>query len=217
MSKCKKCSVIIDAPTNICPLCQSEITMNKDATYPVVKTILNSNLVRKVVLFLVVVISIIALLLNYSITPEYHWSYFVALALASTYVIFREIMNGRKKILKLMFTLNFTVIILALLWDYFTGYRGWSLSYVLPSLCISYGIFLIFLRIVSYFAFRENSTYIYLNVLLEFVPLILYYYDVIAYKPLALISAILGVVNILILIIFDGSKFKTDLEKNFHI
>lgn len=217
MSKCKKCNIEIDVPSNICPLCKSEIDYNEEATYPIIKKGLGLQFVRRLVLFILLLIGISVVLINYLIVPKYSWSLFVVLALISTYVIFRSILDGRKKVLRLMFSLNFIVIILSLLWDYFTGAHMWSLNYVLPCLCISYGIFLIVLRFVSYFAFRENSTYIYLNILLEFVPLILLHYEIVRFKPLAVISAIFGLVNLLILIIFDGSKFKDDLIKNFHI
>jgi hypothetical protein len=216
--RCKKCDIDINTISNNCPLCGSSLIGEKErSVYPHIKSKLTSNFVRKLVLFIVLIISITVLIINVVLTPKIKWGSFVVAALISSYLIFRSIMNGRKKVLKLLFTLNFLIICLAIFWDYYTGYRGWSLNFVLPSLCISYGIFLIVLRFVSYFAFRENSYSVYLNVLLEFVPIILLYYGKITFKPLAIISLIFGIANLLILIIFDGSRFKDDLEKKLHI
>lgn len=218
MNKCKKCNVYVDAPGNICPLCKSVLEKdNTNSTYPVIKNKLSKDFVRKVLLFIVACISLVVLVLNQLLTPNIRWAGFVVAAMVSTYLVFRSIMTGRNNVLRLMFTLDFLVIILAIFWDYYTGYRGWSLNYVLPTLCISYGMFLIVLRIVSYFAFRENSTYIYINVFLEFLPLVLLYMGKVTFVPLAVISGILGIANLLILLVFDGSKFKSDLEKKLHI
>lgn len=215
---CKKCHIEVDAPSKTCPLCKSklegEITYT---TYPIIKRKLNSNFVRKLVLLISIIVAITVLIINKIVTPNISWASFVVAVIVSSYVVFWSIMDGRKKVLNLLFTLNFIALILAFFWDYYTGYHGWSLNFVLPSLCISYGIFLIVLRFVSYFAFKENSTYIYINVFLEFLPLILLYKEIVTFKPLAIISCILGLANLLILILFDGSRFKDDLEKKLHI
>ena len=217
MVKCKKCGVLIDSPGKICPLCKSTIEQEIDNSYPVITKKIKKSFVRKLVLFIVLVISLISILINYELTPKYRWSGFVVLGLASTYLVFRSIMDGRKSVLKLLFTLNFLIIILAIVWDYYTGYRGWSVNFVFPSMCISYGLFLIILRIVSYFAFKESSDYIYLNVLLELTPLLLLHFGIISFKPLALVSGIFGIINLFILIFFDWARLKSDLIKKLHI
>ena len=218
MIKCKKCNVLVDVYGDVCPLCNSKLDMfNEDSIYPFVKTKLSSDFVRRLILLIVLVCSCFSIVINYLLTPTIRWAGFVVAVLMSSYLVFRKIMNGRKKVLKLLFSLNFLAIILAMFWDYYTGYHGWSINYVLPSLCIFYGVFLLILRFVSYFAFRENSSSIYLNVLLEFLPLILLRVDIITFKPLAIISGLLGILNLLILIVFDGSKFKDDLAKKLHI
>lgn len=217
MTKCKKCDIELDTLGSSCPLCGTKITKNADSTYPEIKSKLTSSFVKKLLRFIVIFVSLAVLLINKMLTPNIKWSGFVIAGLISMYIIFRGIMRGRKRMLTMAFYMCFLIILITIFWDYYIGYRGWSLNYVLPSICISYGIFLIVLRFVSYFAFRENSNYIYLNVLLEFVPLVLYYTGYVTFKPLSLISAILGIVNLLILVLFDTTKFKNDLEKNLHI
>lgn len=217
MTKCKKCNVFVDTPNDFCPLCDSKIDACQNSTYPVIEHKSTWNFVKRLLLFIVVSTSIIVLLLNYTLTPNIRWAPFVVAGILSMCLVFLRIIRGRKRVLGLMFSLCFLIITLTIFWDYFVGYRGWSVNYVFPSICICYGIFLIILRIVSYFAFRANSTYIYLNILLEFVPLILFYKELVTFKPLAIISAVLGIVNLLILLVFDTSRLKEDLAKNLHI
>lgn len=216
--KCNKCNVLVDAPINICPLCNSEIKYKKslDSSYPVLSTKANQKLIRKIIFFIACLICVTILCINYFLTPHIKWSVFVVLQIFLSYFVFYNIFNGRKKILKLLFTLNFIVCAIALFWDFYSGFMGWSINYVLPALCISYGIFMLVLRFVNYFAFRENSSYIYLNICLGFVPFGLVLLEKANENLLTYLSFLLAILNLLILIVFDGSTFKEDIAKKIH-
>ncbi len=217
MIKCDKCNVLVDTPGEHCPLCGSKILKNNDSTYPIIKNSNTWKFVKRLLFFIVASISILIIFLNYTLTPNIKWGVFTSLGLISMYIIFLGIINGRKRVLSMMFYLCFLILLITISWDYLIGYKGWSLNYVLPSLSICYGIFLIILHFVSYLAFTSNSTYIYLHVLLEFVPLILYYTGFVTFKPLAIISAAFGLVNLSILVLFDTTDLKNDLAKKLHI
>lgn len=219
MKKCTKCNVNLDIISNKCPLCNSEIKNVKDfeSSYPKIKNMVSKSLFRKVLFFLTCIISIVVLILNYFLTPSVKWSFFVVLQIYASYYIFYNILSGRKKVIKLLFVLNLFVSGLSVFWDIYTGFYGWSVNYVIPSLCITYGIFMLILRLVNYYAFRENSSYIYLNICLEFVPLIMVFFDKANLNILVYLSSFFGLLHLLILLIFDGSSFKDDIVKKLHI
>ena len=217
MAKCSKCKIELNTVSDICPLCNSEIKNKEESIYPVIKNNLTKIILMKKIFFINCLICIIILLINYFCTPNIKWSIFVVIQLIGMYFVFCKVLNGRNKILRLLFMLNFIICIISIFWDYYVGFSGWSINYVLPSLCICYGVFMIVLRFVKYFAFRENTSYIYLNVCIEFIPIILVMLDKIRFPLLAIISCVMGVLNILILLIFDGSNFKEDIRKKLHI
>ena len=217
MVKCNKCNVELDTIADICPLCNSEVKNKKNTTYPVIKNNLTKSLLMKKIFFINCINCIIILLINYFCTPNVKWSIFVVIQLILTYFIFCKVLSGRNKILRLLFMLNFIISVISIFWDYYVGFSGFSINYVLPSLCISYGIFMIILRFVKYFAFQENTSYIYLNVCIAFVPLILVKLGKITFPLLAVISSVMGVINILVLIIFDWTNFKEDIRKKLHM
>ena len=218
MKQCKKCNISLDINANNCPLCNSVINYNKNfkGSYPIINNIINKHLFRRIIFFMACIISLTVLFLNYILTPDIKWSLFVVLQIFLSYYVFYNILNGRKKVIKLLLILNIIVCILSVFWDFYTGFHSWSTNYVLPSLCISYGVFMLILRFVDYFAFRENSSYIYLNICLEFAPLILVYLNYAKLNVLVQLSSIFGILNLLILIIFDGSDFKEDIFKKMH-
>lgn len=215
--ECLKCGVKVDTTGDICPLCHSHLEKNDGASYPLIKHRLTGSVVKKILLFFTILVSILAVFINTVTTPSINWASFIVAGAISMYIISVGIMKGHRKVLSMMFYMCFLLLAIAILWDKVLGFTGWSINYVLPSLAIGYGVFLLILRFISYFAFRENSGYIYLHVLLEFLPLILYYREVVTFKPLAIISAVFGLVNFLVLILFDTSKLKEDMMKKLHI
>ena len=73
------------------------------------------------------------------------------------------------------------------------------------------------LRFINYFAFRQNSSYIYFNTCLGFVPIVLLYFDIVKLDILADLSALIAFINLIILIIFDWSDLKEFISKKFHL
>lgn len=217
MVKCNKCNVEVDTVSDVCPLCNSEIKNKDESTYPVIKNNLTKALFMKKIFFIHCIICIIIVLINYFCTPNVKWSIFVVIQIIVAYFIFLRIFKGRHRIIRLLFILNFITCITSIFWDYYVGFSGWSINYVLPSLCISYGIFMIVLRFLRYFAFKENTSYIYLNVCIAFIPFILYKVGKITFPLLAIISLVMGVINILILVIFGWTNFKEDIRKKLHM
>ncbi len=219
MKHCSKCNVDLDIISNKCPLCNSEIDNVKEATssYPTINMVVSKSLFRKILFFIACVISVAVLILNYALTPNIKWSLFVILQVLASFYVFYNILSGRRKVIKLLLTLNILVSILSIFWDIYTGFHGWSVNYVIPALCISYGVFMLILRLVRYYAFKENSSYIYLNICLEFLPIILVYTGYATPNVLIYLSMIFGIINLLMLLAFDGSTFKDDIVKKLHI
>lgn len=219
MKHCSKCNVNLDITSNKCPLCNSEIDNVKESTssYPTINMVVSKSLFRKILLFIACVISVAVLILNYALTPNIKWSLFVILQVVASFYVFYNILSGRRKVIKLLLALNILVSILSIFWDIYTGFHGWSVNYVIPALCISYGVFMLILRLVRYYVFKENSSYIYLNICLEFLPIILVYIGYATPNVLIFLSMIFGIINLLMLLAFDGSTFKDDIVKKLHI
>lgn len=219
MSKCLKCDVEVNSVTNRCPLCNSELKKWKeeDSLYPNRVSAIQRLFIKKIILLVALICCVAVGLLNFFLTPDMKWSVFVIIQILLTCKILSKIIAGRNRVLKSIFVVNFLVCGLSVFWDIYIGFNGWSLDYVLPSLCITYGIFALILRIVNYFAFRENSSYIYFNVALGFVPLILLDLGYIKLDILAYLSGLSALLNLIILIIFDWSDLKNYIVKKLHI
>lgn len=217
MKKCNKCKIKISTTSTTCPLCKSQITGKAISEFPKIKNIITNNLLRKILLLIVCIISISVAIINYILTPNIKWSLFVIIQLLFGFYIFYNILSGKRKTIKVLLFSSIFISLISIFWDIYTNLHGWSFNYVIPAICITYGLFLIILRIVNFLAFTKNTSYIYLNILLEFIPLILCYFKFANQNILIYLSAFFGFSNLLLLIIFDWAILKNDLIKKMHI
>ena len=142
--KCEKCNIELDIISNKCPLCKSVVCEDKnpEGSYPILKPVVSNKLYKKLLFFIACFISVAVVFLNVALTPGIRWSFFVILQLIISYWIFSRILSGRVKVIKLFLILNILVCALSIFWDSYTGFKGWSTNYVIPALCISYGVFI---------------------------------------------------------------------------
>ncbi|MEA4893112.1 MAG: DUF6320 domain-containing protein [Peptococcaceae bacterium] len=78
----------------------------------------------------------ICVVINYALPSRGWWSLFVIAGTASFWLTFAIAMYKRHNIPKNLVWQTALISLLALGWDIFTGFRGWSVDYVIPVLCI---------------------------------------------------------------------------------
>ena len=150
MKKCFKCNVNINSNTDDCPLCKTPLSSKEKGNdvFPIIITkYKNHYMIYKILLTLSIIGTVSTMTINYLVNRKLTWSYFVIGGILSFWVTFVAGMKRRHYILRFLFT-EFNIIqIASLIWDYMTGWHGWSITYVLPLTCISYIITIFVLRI----------------------------------------------------------------------
>ena len=84
------------------------------------------------------------------------------------YSVIRRRNNIPKNIIWLVFWLS----LIAVLWDLFTGRRGWSIDYVIPAICVLAMIAMAAIAIVLRLRIEEYMIYVLLDGLFGIVPLL---------------------------------------------
>ena len=82
--------------------------------------------------FLCIVAAVASAVLDYLITGDLNWFWFVAAGTVCTWLLVAVAYSKRRNILKNEMWQLLLVTILAVLWDHYTGWIGWSLDFVLP-------------------------------------------------------------------------------------
>lgn len=220
MKKCYKCNVLINSVNSTCPLCQSSIDSNEktETIFPIIPNIyIKHNLIFKLSIFLSIFGCILCTMINYLINKEIGWSLFVIAGIISFWITFVTGIKRRHNFMRLLFAETIIVLISSILWDYFTGWYFWSITYVLPFLCIAYITILFVLRIFIKNIFKDYIIYFYVNSLIGLIPLYFILKDKLVIEWPSILCIIFSIFSILILAIFNHRQMKNEFQRRFHI
>jgi len=220
MKKCYKCNVMINSSVGNCPLCNCGIEHDDidENIFPLIRAKNEKhNLFFKILLFLSVLGCAICTVVNYIVSKEIGWAWFVIAGIVSFWVTFITGIRTRKHMMSLLFSEVMLILIASLLWDYFTGWHFWSVTYVLPFLSISYITILFFLRIFLKNIFRDYVIYIYINSLIGLTPLYFILRDLLSVRWPSIICIVFSICSILLLAVFNHRQMVNELERRFHI
>jgi len=219
MKKCYKCNININSVNLKCPLCQSTIEEEVcDIVFPIIPNMYKKhNLIFKLLLFLSVFGCILCTIINYLISKKISWAIFVIAGIISFWITFITGMKRRNNFMKFLFAEVIIILLSSSIWDYFTGWHAWSITYVLPFLCISYITTLFILRIFIKNIFENYIIYIYINLLIGLIPLYFIFKDKLNNEIPSIICVIFSIFSLLILGIFNHKQMKNELERRLHI
>jgi len=219
MSKCLKCNVSLHINNDRCPLCHSKIVNpKKDSIFPEVKPKYKLHqLLLKIFLFTSLCGIVFSLMINKIVNKKLSWSIFVILGICTLWFTIITGIKKRHNLMKLLFAEILIMIIFAFLWDKSTGYHKWSLTFVLPFLCIAYIITFLILRIFTNKIKKEHILYTYLNALIGLFPL----YSILKKNltPLwpSYLSIFTSIFALIFLFIFNHRTLESEIERRLHI
>ncbi len=219
MRKCLKCNVSIASNTNICPLCKTPIEDGPcNDVFPLIE---NNYKHHSLLLNILKVCSIIAIILclfiNYTISNTISWGWFVIAGIFSFWLTLATALRGRKYFIKMLFAEMILIIVVSIVWDYFTGFNFWSINYCLPFLCSIYMICILLMRLFRQNLAKDFIFYATINSMIGLVPGILLIFDKVTVIWPSYISVIISVVILVFLAVFNKRQLKNELERRFHI
>lgn len=220
MKKCYKCNVDINSSVPKCPLCKNNIDADEidESVFPLIPNIYKKNrLILKCFVFASIMGCFLSMMINYLISDKISWSWFVVSGIISFWITFIIGIKQRNNFMTLLFGEILIVMISAVIWDYFTGWYFWSITFVLPFLCIAYMTTLFFLRIFIKNIFKDYIIYIYINLIIGLIPLYFIIKDSLYIRWPSIICVIFSIFSILALSIFNHKQMKNELERRFHI
>lgn len=219
MQHCPNCKIDIAGNKTACPLCSGQL--HGEATPPPFPYIAPPKYSK---IFLIQLISIIAvaaivvcITLNMVIPTKVAWSLFAVGGIVCAWITCAVGIKTRSNILKNLTFQLFLVTVFAITWDYGTGWRSWSIDYVLPCLCMAVMICMFILS--KTFNMRTEDYLIYwgLNALYGIVPVIfLLTGSLRVIYPSAACFALSCIMGAFILI-FQGKNLRTLIARKFHL
>ncbi len=219
MRKCFKCNININTNVEECPLCQSPLKGKEktDDVFPVIMSNYNNHTLLYKLLLLISVTGILTcIFINYSISKHLTWSYFVIAAIGCFWATLLTAIQRRNYFLKLLFTELNVILIASILWDFITGWHNWSITFVLPLVCISYIVSIFILRLFIRRLLKDYIIYSYVNCLIGMIPLYFVLTNKVSIMWPSIACVVLCGFLMITLMIFNKKQVTSELERRFH-
>ena len=135
MGKCRNCHIEVLDETEFCPLCMSilEPDGEMENMYPNVRVRMRRlKIFSRIYLFLAICIEAALVTINVFDRHEIWWSAIVGLTLLYFYLLLHHTILGKSGYRSKIIVASTFAVLMAIGIDFISGYRGWSVDYVLP-------------------------------------------------------------------------------------
>ena len=162
--------------------------------------------------FLCIVVAVVCGMLNYLTLETLNWFWFAAAGCFCGWLVVFVAYAKRRNILKNESWQLLIITVLCILWDHFTGWRGWSLDFVFPfgSLAVLGSVPVI--ARVNHLESEEYLYYFMQAAMIGCVPLILLWTDLVHYKIPSVVCVGISFLVLAGLFIFQ----KKNMTREFH-
>jgi hypothetical protein len=106
---------------------------------------------------------------------------------------------------------------LAILWDWRIGWRGWSLDYAIPVLCVAAMLVMYVTAKVMKLSARNYIAYFLLGGLFGVIPVLFILFNLVKVIYPSIISVAVSIIFLSAILIFQGDNIKAELQKRMHI
>lgn len=221
MPKCEKCGVSVRGTLTRCPLCQGPLAPGgapAEDIFPAPRPVRPTHRFwLRLLAFLSAALMILCAAANYLLPWEGMWSLFVGAGILSFWVSLSAVIRKRRNIAKTILWLVCLISAMAVLWDRFTGWRCWSLDYVVPILCLAAIAAMAVLGWVLGISLSDYLVYLMIGGFFGVIPLL---FLLLGWVDAALPSVICVAASLLFLAglgAFRGESMARELRRRFHL
>lgn len=211
--------IILD-DTERCPLCMHVLEAGNEPgvdAYPNAIAVNRRYLfLENLFLFLSIVSICILFGINYMTNSKVLWSLVAGLIIIYANAVLRMAILGKTGYMFKTLSLVILAVLMFLGIDYLTGYRGWSLDYILPSGVLAIDLALLILMLVNRRNWQSYMMAQIFSILLSLIPVGLRLGGIIKFPYLVWISFAVSVFLFLGTLIIGDRRARTELKRRFH-
>lgn len=221
MKRCEKCKVQVAGERKNCPLCQGPLSGESDGSrevFPKIPTIYKQySLFFRILILVSIIAAVISVTINFMIPESGWWSVFVVAGIGCMWLSLAFSVRKRRNIPKNML---YQVVILSLvsaLWDWLTGWHGWSVDYVVPIVCVAAMIAMAIVAQVMHLDISDLMIYFCIGALFGIVPLVFYFTGSLTVIYPSLICVAGSIISLAALMVFQGRAMRAELRRRLHL
>ncbi len=227
MGYCEYCKVQIRGDKRKCILCGNSLSPDKDTAgsceagrkevYPTIPPSYQRHLAMRIMVFISLA-SVVVSFAAYLIFPaDVNWPLLLVFGLASTWISLLAIVKKRHNIPKTILWQVIIVSLLSLFWDWETGWKGWSIDYVIPITYVAAMLVMYVTARIMKLSVRDYITYALLDGIFGIIPVVFILFEWSFVKFPSIICAAASVIFLSAIFIFHGDSIKVELNKRMHI
>lgn len=221
MKTCEKCAVTVAGDAIKCPLCQNALTeeeQEQDAVFPFIPIVkYEYSLLYRILQLCSAFAVIVSCIVNWMFPKSGLWSLFVVAGVACVWISISIAVRKRHNILKNMAYQVSIISVLSVLWDLFTGWRGWSTDFVIPIAFACAMVATTILARVLKMQVGDYIIYLFLLILYGIIPtaFVLSGLSGIVYPSLICVAG--SLLSLAVLLIFEGKNMIEELKRRLHL
>lgn len=220
MSKCLNCKIEVLDETERCPLCQSILQQTEELEnmYPDVRIRSRRlDFFSRLYLFLSIILEAVLISVNLVQYDGIWWCIITGLALLYGYMVLRYAVLGKSGHRTKSIILTLVFVLSAVAVDLVTGYRGWSLDYILPLGIILMDIIILGCMIYNRTNWQSYMMWQILTVLCSIIPIAFYIMGIEKQINMAVLPMAVSATLFLGTLIIGDRRARTELKRRFHV
>lgn len=220
MKYCSHCKVNIRGEREKCVLCENilEEDMGKsEEIFPEIPPFYESHLAIKILIFISIVAVVVSFGINMIFPSDINWPILLVFCILSIWIGLIIVVQKRYHIPKKIIWQVIIVSILSVFWDFETGWRGWSVDYVIPIASVSAMLIMYITAKIIKLSIRDYITYALIDGFFGIIPVIFILLDLVDVIYPSIISIGFSIISLSAIFIFQGKAIKAEINKRMHI
>ena len=229
MRYCENCKINILDNTDRCLFCNCVTSTLSDeaaigkmlpptvGSYPdAVLRVRKYRFLGNLILFISIVIALLCIVLNVSLTPDIAWSAIVILLLIYGNTILQYAIMGRNSYRQKTIILTFLAIAICIGIDAATGYRGWSVNIIFPGAIVFLDVAILVVMIINWRNWQSYMMVQLMTICFSAVGLILVLVNIITWPYMVYIALASSSLLFLGTFILGDRRARSELHRRFH-
>lgn len=220
MQYCEKCKVHTGGNRENCPLCQGVLRGEPtEEIFPDIPTAFSQyHFAIRTMIFVSIAAVVLSVAVNFMFPyGGKWWSVFVVVAVACMWLSLSSAIVRRHNIPKNIMWQVCIVSALAVFWDWFTHWHGWSIDYIIPLVCVLAMIAITVISKVMKIPMEEYMIYLILDGLFGIIPLLFLFLGWVNIVYPSVICVAVSILSFAALFSFRGENLQSEVKKRLHL
>lgn len=222
MQYCSQCRVSIRGNKDRCILCGNTLSTSdpdkgREDIFPEIPPAFERHLAIRILIFISFTAAVTSFTIRIIFPTNINWPLFVVFGLVSMWLGLIIVVRKRNHIPKVILWQAAAVSLLSVFWDWQIGWRGWSVSYLIPILYVAAELVMYITAKIIKLSIRDYIIYAMLDGLFGIIPAIFILFHWVKTPYPSIICVAISLIFLFAIFIFQGKNIREELNKKMHV